>query len=183
MRKKEIRKVEEENKLLRIEFNEATKNLTKETMESFMGRNILFPSDMTKYFLKQENPSDQFNTMYCGWFQSIDNKLEKNNPVIQEEYVLLKVKFKDPSKEYEICSSHGNHYDDQSTVLDIFKKDWKHDTASVFILHPTHINKSIGMGKGEKHTLYHCWIVDSVPNEYRAGEDDFFIILLLKNKK
>ena len=182
-KEKEIRKVEEENKLLRIEFNEATENLTKETMESFMGRNILFPSDMTKYFLKQENPSDQFKSMYCGWFQSIDNKLTKSNSIIHEEYVLVKVKCNNPSTHYDIYSYNQNLYDDQYTYLNILHKGWKHDTASVFILHPTHINKSIGMKRGKKSNIYHQWKVDSVPNEYRAGEDDFFIILFWKNKK
>ena len=81
-----------------------------------------------------------------------------------------------------IYSYNQNLYDDQYTYLNILYKGWNHGTASVFILHPTHINKSIEMGKGNSNTPSCQWKVDSILEDYQ-GKDGFFIVFLLKNKK
>ena len=152
----------------------------------YMETEDLILKGIARFFRKEEETNGVLYNHYHEWFQIMACRIGKNIPIIHEQYVLVKLKCKDPSKEYIIVSydeSNNNHtHDNQWTRLDILNKGWNHDTASLFILHPTRINKSITMGNGSKCTTNqtnHQWKVDSIPKEYR-GKDDCFIVLFLK---
>ena len=150
--------------------------------EFFMETEDLIRKGIARFFRRQGESKGDFYNYYHGWFQSMAGRIGKNNPIIHEEYVLVKVKCKDPSTGYSIFSDEKNQFNDRYTNLNIFHKGWKHDTASVLILHPININKSTEMGRGEKCDSFHQWKVDSILKEYR-GEDDFAIVMFLKTKK
>ena len=151
--------------------------------EFYMETEDLLSKGIRRFFGREQETQDGFYNHYYDWFQSMTGRIGKNNPVIHEEYVLAKVKCKDLSVQYMIYSFDQNQYKDQYTYLSIFHKGWKHDTTSVLILHPTHINKSIEMEKSAKLSAKcHQWRVFPISKEHRV-EDDFFIVLFVKTKK
>ena len=106
-------------------------------------------------------------------------RLMKNNPYIFEKFVLVKVNCKNSKDRYYFYSRNENIFYDQVTNLDIYNKGFRHETTTVSILHPHHVNKSIQMKEDGKGEAYNLWIVDGIPSEYIDG-DGFIVILCFK---
>lgn len=156
----------------------------KQTGELFKSQfNVLVADGIAKFFC-----NDDLQACYKEWFDEIFKSLNKDSPLIANQFVLVKVKCGDPAKEYKVFSYNNNSYYDQYTELNIFEKGWRHENTAVTILHPNSFNKPMKMKEGglkyknfplRMKIDFHKWRVDAVPKEY-IGEDGYFIILCLK---
>ena len=171
----EKKEVEAENEVLKKRIQ----HVTKTTNEFMMDKDIILLKGIEKFFWKDNTPSVLL-TNYREWFRCMDSRLDKYAPIVHEEYVLVKVKCENPEKSYRIDSDQRNDFTHFGrTALNIFNKGWRHETASVYILHPNDVNKYIEMKVTTKAPAYHGWDVYCIPKEYRR-QGDFFIILFLR---
>ena len=179
----EMREKKNEIEKLKLEVKITTKQKT--INEFFIDKDILLPKDIAKFFWKEETPND-LSTVYSEWFQCMDDRMDKNTPIMHEEYVLVKLECDKSGSDFAIYSDQRDLFFTNRPELNIFNKGWCHDTASGYILHPNDINKSIEMDLRAKFEVkekekYHGWDVKVIPKEHRM-EYNLFIILFLKNK-
>ena len=190
----QILKLENENNMLKLKYNDVQdvtplKNekqtepikafiSQKDANEFYINTDDLLTKGVAKFFF-----GEQLNYSYNEWFEVMAARMTKNTPFIFEKSVMVKVKCRNPAQGYTFYSGKViNKYDDQVTDLKIFDKGWTHDTASVFILHPNSVNKSIHMKESVKIIKNHGWYVASIPEDY-IEKDGFFVVLCLKNKQ
>lgn len=158
--------LENENKLLKMKTNDVEEETTPLNM---MSTEDLLTDGIEKFFLKG-NP--QYS--YKRWFDVMKIRLIKNNPCIFEKYLLVKVTCLNPKGIFYFTPFNKNNFSNNQTQLDIFNKGWRHESTTVTILHPNHVN-GLTMKKGDKGSNYHHWTVDYVPDNY-IDEDGYFII-------
>ena len=189
----QILKLENENKVLKLkDLAEDTTPLKnekqtesikafisqKDAIEFYINTDDLLTKGIAKFFF-----GEQLNYSYHEWFEVMVARMTKNIPFIFEKSVMVRVKCRNPMQGYTFYSGRViNTYYDQFTELNILDKGWTHDTASVFILHPNLINKSIHMKESVKIIKNHGWYVASIPEDY-IEKDGFFVVLCLKNKQ
>ena len=191
--------------------NERVIENRKDGNDFYMNTDDLLTKGIDKYFLQDEASNsflvpkkDEYeiplphnelsSSTYREWFEVMATRLTNTGPFVFEKFVLVKVKCKNPTQEYSffsfkkrkdkkffLFSNEENKYYEDHTDLNILTKGWRHDTASILILHPSQVLTSIKMEEGGMEDHYCGWFVDYIPNEYIYNEDGCFIILCLKD--
>ena len=185
-------KLENENKSLKLKCDtvEVTPTCGKQLQppvydapkpqeDIFMNTDDLLSKGIAKFFFGEKIQTVFYN-LYQEWFNVMTKRLTKNSSFIYERFVLVKLKWNDSIKGYSFYShKEKTSYENNSAFLKIFDKEWKHETSSVLILHPSVVNCSIQMGENFKCSTYHRWNVESISKEH-IDKDGSFIVLCLK---
>ena len=153
----------------------------KDAKNFFIETDDLLSKGIAKFFFGDDVQAG-FYDLYREWFEAMSKRLPRESPFIRERFVLVKLTCKDPAKFYSFDSHIKTVYRENDTQLNILDKGWKHETSTVFILHPNLINGSIQMKECYKCDNFHRWVVDSISKKNIDDEDGSFTILCLKNK-
>ena len=145
--------------------------------DSYFDINHIIAQGIEKFFFGKEN---FLSNSYNEWFDVMATRLTKNTPYIFEKFVLVKVVCQDELKGYSFssCSDRESNFGDRQANLNIFPKGFRHETTTVSILHPHHVNKSIQMKEDGKGEDFHSWTVDPTTNRFfRSGYFSLFLCM------
>ena len=163
----QVLELENENKLLKMK----TDDVGEETSDDLLNKGI-------KKFFYGERIC--LSNSYKEWFDFMRIRLTKNTPNIFEKCLLVKVSCKAPTNAYYFTSYTRNCFYINQTKLNIFEKEWRHQTTTVSILHPKQINRSLKMKEGLKDKGFNRWKVDYVSKDYIDDEGCFIVVCLKK---
>ena len=142
-----------------------------------MSDDYLFTKGIEQFFFRN---NFQTGYSYPEWFDVIRTKLRVYNcSYVFQKFVLVKVKCFKPNNSYYFTSFYEDSFYDQRTKLNIFNRGWRHESATVSILHPNDVNNSLKMKEDGKEYNHHQWKVTNIPKDY-IDKDGYFIILCLK---
>ena len=134
----EILKLENEVKSMELKSRQKDK-----TAGTYFSTNNLISIGVEKFFFGKDL-NTLFYDSYQEWFEVVIKRLKKNSPLTFEKFLVLKLMYKNPTKEFKFYSYNAeNLCYGNLAQLNILDKGWKHGASSVLILHPMRLSTDL----------------------------------------
>ena len=162
------------------------KKEVKKIDDYFIKTEELVSRGVGKFFLGRKD--DELYDHYYQWYQDVALRIPKNTIFREnQKFVLVKTKFKDYSEAcYFTSSSYDGYQKFNAQEVELnYIKEWQWNNSSIFILHPSCVNRCIQMKESQEirmtqnMTFPIKWGVDLIPQEFKEKDTNCVIILCL----